>query len=128
MNGISNTIATILVLLAPFGFVYSWYFYFTKMPWKSSGWRGRLTLVSLMLLSLAILLWPINRMTMPAADWSSGVGVGQQVRWVDAGERVGLRVLLAAFVMSFFGRPRLILPIVLACVGTGLFWIFTNMP
>lgn len=125
---IFNTISVVLVLLGVFGFTYSWYFYITRMPWKTSGWRGRITLVSLLLISFAVLFWPINRMTMPAADWGSGLGVGQQVRWVDAGERVALRILLAALALILFGRPRLILPIVVACVGTGLFWIYSNMP
>ena len=101
MRATENIIVTVLVLLAPVGFVYSWYFYVTRMPWNSSGWRGRVTLVSLMLLSFTVLLWPINRMTMPAADWSSGIGVGQQARWVDAGERVALRVFLAALVSVY---------------------------
>jgi hypothetical protein len=128
VSAVENIILTVLVLLAPIGLSYSWFFYFTRMSWSESGWRGRITLASLVLLSFAVLLWPINRMTMPAADWSSGAGVGQQVRWVDEGERVALRVLLAALALSLFGRPRLILPIVAACVGTGLFWVFSNTP
>jgi hypothetical protein len=128
MMDASNMLGTALVLLAPVSFVYSWYFYFRRMLWNSSGWRGRVTLASLVLLSFAVLLWPINRMTMPSADWSSGVGVGQQVRWVNSGERIALRTLLAAFILSLFARPRLILPIILACVGTALFWDFSNTP
>jgi hypothetical protein len=123
-----NVIVTVLVLLAPVGVVYSWYFYLKRMPWNSSGWRGRFTLGSLVLLSFAILFWPITRITMPTADWKTYAGVGEQLRWVGAGERVALRILLAALALSLFGRPRLILPIVVACVGTGLFWIYSNMP
>jgi hypothetical protein len=124
-----NIIVTVLVLLAPVGFVYSWYFYLKRMPWNSSGWRGRVTLGSLVLLSFAIMFWPITRITMPAAaDWQNYAGVGEQLHWVDAGERVALRILLAALALSLFGRPRLILPIVVACVGTGLFWVFSNIP
>lgn len=85
--------------------------------------RSTLTLASLVLVSFAVLLYPIDRLTMLRI-----VGSGQQVRWVDAGERIALRVLLVAFVLSFYARPRLILPIALACVGTGLFWVFSNVP
>jgi hypothetical protein len=81
-----------------------------------------------MLLSFAVLLWPITRITMPAADWGSYVGVREQLQWVDTGEKVALRTLLAALALGLFGRPRLIVPIVLACAGTGLFWIFSNIP
>ena len=126
--GISNTIATILVLMAPIGFVYSWYFYFTSMPWKSSGWRGRVTLASLVLISLAVLLWPAMMVLMPAADWGSGAGVGHQVRWVYARAGVALILLLAALVLGLFGRPRLILPIAVACIGSGVFWLMSTMP
>jgi hypothetical protein len=123
-----NIISSALVLLAPICLVYCWYFYIKHMPWRSLGWRGRVTLGSLVLLSFAIVLWPIDRMTMPAANWGSGVGVGAQMRWAEAGERVASKVLLVAFVLSLFGRPRLILPLVLGCVGTEAFWIFSNMP
>jgi len=122
-----NIIVTVLVILAPVGFAYSWYFYLKRMSWTSSGWRGRVTLGSLVLLSFAILLWPITRITMPAGDWSTYAGVREQVHWVDAGERVASRILLASLALSLFGRPRLILPIVVACVGSGLFWIFSDM-
>jgi len=125
---LENIIVTALVLLAPLGFVYSWYFYVRRMPWNASGWRGRVTLGSLALLSLAILLWPITRITMPSANWQTYAGVGEQLRWVDAGVWIALRILLAALALSLFGRPRLILPIVVACVGTGLFWIYGNIP
>jgi hypothetical protein len=128
VKGISNAIATILMLMAPFGFVYSWYFYFTSMPWKSSGWRGRVTLASLVLISLAVLLWPVMMVLMPAADWVSGAGVGHQVQWVYARAGVASILLLAALLLGLFGRPRLILPIVVACIGAGLFWLFSTMP
>ena len=50
------------------------------------------------------------------------------MHWVDAWGRAALRILLAALVLSLLGRPRLVLPIVFACVGTALFWIFSNIP
>jgi hypothetical protein len=69
----------IVVLLAPVGLIYSWHFYLTQMRRESAGWRNRVTLISLALVSLVVLLWPVMGMLMPRADWGSGLGVGHQV-------------------------------------------------
>ena len=105
------------VLFAPVAFIYSWYFYFTKMRRESAGWRNRLTLISLALASLAALLLPVMVMLMP-------VGV-DQYEWVESWHRPIFRTLLLAFLLCLFGRRRLIVPIAIACVGTTLFWLFT---
>ncbi len=123
-----NTVATILILLSPAGLVYAWVFCWVRMKTEPGNWRGGVTFASLVLASVAILLWPISRVLMPRADWGSGAGVGHQVQWVDSWERFAVRILLAALIVCFFGRPRLILPIAFACVGGSLFWHFTNMP
>jgi hypothetical protein len=128
VSTLENAISILLVLLGAGSFLYCWFYCFKRMSWKSMGWRDRVTVLSLLLVSLTVLLWPLTRITMPTADWRSGAGVGEQMRWVAGGEKVALRTLLAALILSLCGRPRLILPLVLACVGTGLFWIFSTIP
>lgn len=128
MMNSSNAVGTALVLLAPVGLIYSWWFYGTQMSWKSSGWRGRLSLVSLVIVSLAVVMWPIMEFFTPRADLAGGVGMARQVHWVFGWGRVALWSLLAALVLGLLGRPRLILPLVVACIGMGLFWVFTTMP
>ena len=124
-----NLVATIIILLAPAGLVYSWAFYLRRMRREpTTGWRNRATLLSLTLVSLVALLWPVMALLMPRADWGSGLGVGHQVQWVEAWHRPIFRALLLAFVLGLLGRPRLIGPIAVACVGTGLFWLFSTMP
>lgn len=123
-----NLVATILVLSAPVGLIYGWVFYSTRIRKEPSDWRSRLTFLSLALVSLVVLLWPAMMVLMPRADWGSGVGVGHQMDWVKAWERVAFRTLSAALVLGLFGRPRLILPIAVACVGTAMFWLFSTMP
>jgi hypothetical protein len=118
----------VVVLLAPVGLIYSWHFYLTQMKRESAGWRNRVTLLSLGLVSLVALLWPIMFMLMPRADWGSGLGVGHQVEWIESWHRPILRTLLVAFFLCFFGRPRLIAPIAIACVGAAVFWISSTMP
>jgi len=123
-----NLVATIVVLLAPVGLIYGWVRYFTPASGEPAGWRGRTALLSLTLVSLAGALWLVTMLHMPGADWRSGAGVGDQIVWVYARARVALYALLTALVLCLFGRPRLILPIAVACVGTGLFWVFSTMP
>jgi hypothetical protein len=121
-------IAGIVALLAPVGLIYSWHFYLTRSRREPAGWRNRISVSALVLASVGALLWPITRIVAPKADWSSYVGVAQQLHFVESWEKVAVRTLLVAFVLCFFGRPRLIAPIAVACIGTTLFWAFSNMP
>jgi hypothetical protein len=123
-----NTVVTIFILLSPAGLVYAWVFYWTRMKTEPGNWRSRVTLASLVLASIAILLWPICRVLMPKADWQTWAGVGHQLQWVDSWEKVAVRILLVALILCFFGRPRLIIPIAVASVGAALFWVFSNIP
>ncbi len=126
MRIVENAIGILLLLLAPAGLVYGWIFYLARMR-KTAGWRSHVTLLSLVLTSLAVLMWPATRMLMPGVDWRNSAGVAQQVAWVCARERVALYVLVVAFVLSLFGRPRLILAIA-ACMGTAVLWLSSTMP
>jgi hypothetical protein len=123
-----NLFATMLILLAPAGLAYGWFFYSTRMKADPWNWCKRLTLLSLVLVSLVIVLWPVSRVLMPRGDWASGAGIGRQVRWVESWDKGAIRVLAVTLVLSLFGRPRLILPIAVACIGTALFWWFSTIP
>ena len=110
------------------GLIYGWHFYFTRIRREPAGWRNRISMLSLVLVSLGALLWPVVMKFAPKADWGSYVGVAEQVHFVESWERVAVRTLLAAFILCFFGRPRLIAPVAVACIGTTLFWISSTMP
>jgi hypothetical protein len=125
---VGNAIAILLVLLAPVGLIYAWVCYFTPADQEPIGWRRRATLLSLALASLAVVLWLETMFRLPGADWRTGAGVGHQVAWMYARTRVAFGVLLLAFVLNLFGRPRLILPISVACIGTGVLWLVSTMP
>ena len=118
---VEGAIATILALLAPVEFIYGWHFYCRRIRREPSGRRNRISVLSLVLASLGALLWPVTMMFAPKADWGSCVGVAQQLHFVEACEIVATSTLLIAFVLSFFGRPRLIAPIAIAGFGTTLF-------
>lgn len=125
---IEMDILGLIALLAPVGLIYGWNSYFTRIRKEPAGWRNRASILSLVLASLGALLWPIMLAFEPRADWRSYVGVAEQVHFVESFERVAVRTLLLAFVLCFFGRPRLIGPIAVACIGTAIFWIGSTMP
>jgi hypothetical protein len=108
-----NVVVTILVLLAPVALVYGWVCYFTPVSEEPFGWRKRATLVSLVLASVGGLLWPVMM-------WHTNGAYGV-APWM----RVALLTLLVALTLGLLGRPRLILPIVIACIGTVLLWVFS---
>lgn len=122
-----SVVATILVLLAPVALIYGWVCYFTPQREEAPRWRGRATLLSLMLASLVILLWPVMMLLLPEADWQSGAGVGNQVQWVSFWLRAIFRSLVAALILGLMGRPRLIFPIVVGCIGSAMLWLFSTM-
>ncbi len=128
MKSVENIVATVLILLSPMGLVYGWFFCITRMRREPRNWRSWTTLASLTLSSLALLAWPVMGVLGPKGDWGTGVGVREQMEWVEAWERVALRTLLAALVLGMLGRPRLILPIAVGCVGATLFWAFRTIP
>jgi hypothetical protein len=128
VNGVENMIATLIILLAPVGLLYGWFFYLKRMRHEPRSWRTWITVVSLALASLAFLLWPVMALLAPRVDWATYAGAKDQVEWVEAWHKPIFRTLLGALVLCLFGRPRLILPIAFGCVGTALFWLFSTMP
>ena len=128
MRSASEVGEIVAIFLAPVGLIDSWHLYLTQMRKESTGWRNRVTLLSLGLVSLVVALWPVMAVLMPRADWGNGLGVDHQVQWVESWHRPILRALVVAFLLCFFGRPRLIAPIAVACFGTALFWLASTMP
>ena len=125
---IEMDILGLIAPLAPVGLFYSWYFYWNQMRKAPSHWRDRVTLSSLALVSRVSLLWPVMMVLTPRADWGTGVGVAHQVQWVESWHTPILRSLLVAFVLALLGRPRLIGPIAIACIGTAIFGVGSTMP
>ena len=121
-------LSTIVILAAPVGLIYSWFFYLTRMRREPAGWRSRVTLLALGIISVVCVLWPVMAMRMPKADWGTGLGVAYQAGWVEAWHPPIFRTLGVALVLSLFARPRLIGPLVVACIGTAMFWLVSTMP
>lgn len=117
---VANALTTILILCVIPALAYSWWFCTKEMKREPGRWRNRITLASLALVSLAILLWPVMAAFIPRNE--------QLWQYAEAWQRVILRICTAALILSLAGRPRLILPIVVACLGTTLFWLVSTAP
>ena len=113
------------VILTPFAWAAAWVFALRAILKEPKSWRNRVSLGSLALLTLLGLLW------LPVAVYSSrtgsptGAGFAARMKNVQDWSGVAARGCAVPLVLSFFGRPRLIAPIVIACIGTALFWFFT---
>jgi hypothetical protein len=105
-----------VMALGPFAFLYAWLQYSKKLRKEAYPIRNRFTLASLALVSLAVVLWPICWVSIPKS-YSAAMHYGDT--WVNF---VVMPVCLVAAVLSLLGRPRVILPIVIACWGTVVFW------
>ena len=127
MTAIERIIPAIFVLLSPIGLLYGWFFYLKRMGHENWSWRNRVTLVSLTLVSLAFVSWPVMAVLAPRADWSTYVGVRHQLEWIQRWYKPIFLMLVGSVALSLFGRPRLILPIAVSCVGTAMLWLFSSM-
>ena len=119
----ANLIAYLVVLSSPVALAYSWYFYWVRMRKDPDSWRNRITLISLVLVSVVAILWLPTMFLTPGADWRTGVGVAHQMAWMGRRLRAALCTLLVASLLSVAGRPRLIAPMILACLGTAALWV-----
>ena len=115
----------IFVILTPFAWAAAWVFALRAILKEPKSWRNRISIGSLGLLTLIGLLW------LPVAVYSSGTesaasaGFAVHMKNVQEWSKFAGRGCVLPLVLSFFGRPRLIAPIAMACIGTALFWFFT---
>ena len=123
-----NVVEIVCVVVTPVALGYSWIFYFKKMFKFEDNWRKRVTFTSLILVSFAVLAWPFMEIFMPSAGWSGGSIEARQVAYVLGWAKIVVWVCVAGLILSFFGRPRLILPMAVAYLGTAFFWIITSVP
>jgi hypothetical protein len=115
-------VAWIAFLIAGFlCFVYSWFVLLKMSADKSFRWRDRISLLALVIVSGAVLM----RFVMPAfwgLDFSGKVQVAQS--WT----KVSLRMCAAALALGLAGRPRFIVPLLVACLATAVFWVMSTIP
>ena len=103
------------------GFGYSSYFLLKVSGTTGLRWREWISLSAILLVTVAGLF----RLVMPAF-W--GTDFGSQVRVAETCTKVSVRICTAALVLGVLGRPRLIVPIALASIGTATFWVMSTIP
>lgn len=128
MSPLENAIETALVLLAPIGIVYGWWFVLARMNERPRGWRNIVSITALALITGAVAGRFAMGDLMPSADWSTGAGVAEQMSYVKAWYRPIFLLCSSSLVLGLAGRPRLIGPISAACIGTALLWVLSTQP
>ena len=116
-------VAPIFGLIALFAWIWGWVKY-VQAP-GDSGWRARASLLGLSAPALSFAVWVVGlllawRLGWPASESDPLIRHLTTIGgvWIPA---LGMSVGLA-------GRPRLILAIVPASIGTVLFWFTTTLP
>ena len=109
------------------GFGYSWYFLYTSYRQGRLRWREWVSPVALGLASLAAASWFGMAALMPSVNWATGSGVERQINFANKWAAVVMVACSVAFVLGLVGRPRLVVPIALACLGTATFFILSTM-
>jgi hypothetical protein len=111
---------TVFLILGLCCFLYAWFVLLKRSTESSVTWRERISLVAMMVTSVALCLRFVMPAFMPAADWQTGVGVDAQVHSAAIWTKVGARSATVALLLGLIGRPRLIAPIGIACLSTVL--------
>jgi len=114
------------VILTPFAWATA-----SILAWRAiledpKSWRNRVSLAALGLLTLFGLLWLPIAGYASGSDSLAGAEVGARIDQFEAWAKFAGRGSAVALVLSLFGRPQLIAPIVIACIGTAFFWYFTS--
>src|ERR1051325_9565665 len=120
---LENLLEILDLIVTPVAVGYSWLFYFKKIANLEAGRHKRLTLISLVLVSLAILAWPVMAFFMPRPDRLQGVNEANRVLYALWWMKIIVWACVLGLTVNFFGKPRLILPIAVAYVGVIFFWV-----
>ena len=97
---------------------YGWWFYaeLGEDRWR---WRGGISLAVLILITASVVMLVLAVIASPTIKGTDALIHDYVADW----RRTVLRVLVVVFFASFFQKGKLIVPTVLATIGSGLFWI-----
>ena len=117
-----------LILITPVAWISAWWFLIGAYKREPRRWRIRLSFTSLALLTIAGLLFIPIAIYNSGVDWKSGEGIETHMRHTLLATAVAIRICGAALLLSLFGKPKLVALIVVACIGTALFWVVSTIP
>jgi hypothetical protein len=109
------------MLLTPVAWFTSWWFGLKAIADDRKSWRTRVSIAALGITTLTGLLW------LPSAFYAARHGI-TSVPAIDKWTAIASLTCGFALALCLFGRPKLIIPIALTCLGTASFWIGTTIP
>jgi hypothetical protein len=116
------SLLNLFLILTPFAWGVACWFTVKGIAQDRNNWRTRTSFVALAIATVEGLSFlPV----MMIVGHHPGM---QNVRALDADAAAAVVVGGIALVVSFFGKPKLIVPIVLTCLGTASFWIAATIP
>ena len=113
-------IVNIIVFASPIALLWGWARYFRLR--QASDWHLRASAIGLAAPLVSIGLWVVMLVVALANEWHTSNSVVHRLI------TVGMWIPLVGMLVGFVGRPRLILAIVPASIGTVLFWFGTTLP
>ncbi len=117
------TVAPIFGLIALLVWIWGWVKYL-QAP-NNAGWRARASLVGLSAPALSVAVWIIVLLLAWRVGWPASKADPLIQHLTTFG---GLWIPALGMVVGIAGRPRLVLAIVPASIGTVLFWFTTTLP
>jgi len=105
------------IILTPLAWGASWWFSLKAIAQERTNWRNKMSLAALAIATITGWLW------LPAAFYASSHLVVVD-KWVS----IAVLLCAVAIIVCFFGKPKLIIPIALTCLGTASFWVGSTVP
>ena len=110
------------IFAAPVACFLAWWLLIAAYKQEPPSWRNRISFLSLVLLTITILLFVPIRMYNSGAGWKTALGFDTHMRHTLLAAAIAIRTCAVAFIVSVFGKPKLIALIVIACIGTWMLW------
>lgn len=120
MKFLEEAIAAVGILLWIPGLIIGWIGY-RKLRQQIS-WRTRVSRIVLITLSLTPVLILAGMVAAPNLDLPNGKGWEKLPAWKSLWTRTVMWPVIAAFIGSFFARPRLILPLSITALSFAFIW------
>lgn len=110
----------IMLIVELIALSYGWWFY-AELGDHRAQWRGWISLTVLTLVTASVVILFVAIVASPTIKGTDALAEDYVADW----RRTVLRVLVLTLLASFFQRGKLIIPTVVATLGSGLFWIFS---
>ena len=108
----------IMLIVELIALFYGWWFY-AELGDHRARWRGWISLVVLILVTSSVLMLPVAIFASPTIKGSDALAHD----YVADLRTTVLRALIVALLASFFQKGKLIIPTVVATLGSGLSWL-----